>query len=134
MRFVPTPHGEFKLYWQGDVFVVEYFDTWNDVTARQLLQQALPMWQQHGSRDWGLLSDARLWTGATPEAIEAWWVFFEAGVQHGMKAFTGLLSSELHVRLVETLSQRASQLVPYQRSQDLPSAFTWLQQQGISVS
>ena len=29
MRFVPTPHGEFKLYWQGDVFVVEYFDTWN---------------------------------------------------------------------------------------------------------
>ena len=34
MRFIPKPHGEFKLRWQGDVFVVEYIDTWNDITAR----------------------------------------------------------------------------------------------------
>lgn len=134
MRFIPKPHGEFTLHWQADVFVVEYFDLWNDITARQLLQQALPMWQQKGGAPWGLLCDAREWTGATPEAIEAWWLFFEAGVANGMKAFTGLLPSELHVRLVDTLSRRASQLVPYERSADLPSALAWLQQHGIKVN
>lgn len=131
MRFIPKPHGEFKLRWQGDIFVVEYIDTWNDITARELLAQAKPMWQEHGPRAWGLLSDARAWTGATPEAIEAWWDFFESGVQHGMIAFTGLLPSELHVRLVETLSQRAMQLVPYERSSDMESAYAWLSQHGI---
>ncbi|WMW80317.1 hypothetical protein RF679_16955 [Undibacterium cyanobacteriorum] len=132
MRFIPKPHGEFKIQWQGDVFFVEYFDVWNDITARQLLQASLPLWEEHGGKPWGLLSDARQWAGATPEAIEAWWHFFEVGVKHGMVAFTGLLPSELHVRLVETLSQRAQQLVPYERSLDLAAAYQWLEQHGIA--
>lgn len=132
MRFIPKPHGEFKLRWQGDVFIVEYFDLWNDVTAHQLLEQSLPMWKSRQGKAWGLLSDARAWSGATPEAIEAWWKFFETGVQHGMVAFTGLLPSELHVRLVETLSQRAVQLVPYELSANMDEAFRWLAERGIS--
>ena len=36
MRFIPKPHGEFKIQWQGDVFFVEYFDVWNDA-ARELV-------------------------------------------------------------------------------------------------
>lgn len=132
MKFIPKQHGHFQLRWQGDVLIVEYFDTWNEVTVQKLLEQALPLWRQRGSAPWGLLSDARLWTGATPEALEEWWRFFEIGVAHGMTAFTGLLSSELHVRLVNTLSERAMTLVPYERTDTLEQAFAWLAVQGIS--
>lgn len=132
MKFIPKQHGSFQLRWQGDVFIVEYFDTWNELTVQNMLAQAIPMWEQREQRAWGLLSDARLWTGATPEAIEAWWRFFEIGVDYGMAAFTGMLPSELHVRLVSTLSERASQIVPYERSETLEAAFSWLSKHGIS--
>lgn len=46
MKFVPTQHGHFQIRWHGDVMIVDYFDRWNEVTARKLLEQALPTWQR----------------------------------------------------------------------------------------
>lgn len=57
--------------------------------------------------------------------------FFETGVQIGLTAITELLSSELHVRLVNTLSEHAMLLVPYGGTESLDQAFFWLASPGI---
>ncbi|MBR7800785.1 hypothetical protein [Undibacterium fentianense] len=131
MRFTPNQHGYYQLRWQGDVMIVNYSETWNEITVRKLHQEARQSWEARGLRSWGFLSDASEWTGATPQAIEEWWLFFEDGVQHGMRAFTGILSNELQALLLNRLTEKARALVPYQQSENIDQALNWLNQQGI---
>ena len=127
-------HGSFSLQWQGDVLRARYQGCWNEVCAQRLHREALALWQQRGSeRPWGLLSDASDWEGATPEALAAWWAFFEDGVRHGMTAVTDVLPSHFHEAMVRAQAQRAAALVAYRHSPDIDAAMAWLAEQGLST-
>lgn len=126
-------HGSFSLQWHGDVLWARYQGCWNEICAQRLHGQAQELWQQRGSgRPWGLLSDARDWEGATPEALAAWWAFFEDAVAHGMTAVTDVLPSHFHEAMVREQAQRAMALANYRHSPDVDSAMAWLAEQGLA--
>jgi hypothetical protein len=128
-------HGGFSLQWRGDVLLARYQGCWNEVCAQRLHREALALWQQRGSgRPWGLLSDARDWEGATPEALGVWWAFFEDGVRHGMVAVTDVLPSHFHEAMVRALAQRAAAMANYRHSDDVEHALAWLAEQGLSTA
>jgi hypothetical protein len=122
-------HGRYSLRWQGDILIASYEGDWNEVAAQNLHRDARAMWLARGTAPWGLLSDARQWNGATPEAFEKWWEFFEDGVRHGMVAATDILPTSFHSLLVSPLAERASQRVSYQPSSSFEEAEVWLNSQ-----
>lgn len=127
-----SQHGRFALQWQGDVLMARYEGSWNEVAAQNLHRQARELWQQRGPKPWGLLSDALDWEGATPEALQAWWLFFEDAAGHGMVAATDILPSGLHGAMVRDLALRAASLVSYQASESVEAGLRWLAGQGLA--
>lgn len=129
----PWPqHGAYTLSWQGRVLVARYEGAWNEVCARNLHHEARRLWEQHGQGlPWALLSDATDWEAGTPEALAAWWVFFEDAVHHGLKAATDILPTQLHAVIVQALAERAGRLVSYRRSPGQAEGLAWLQAQGF---
>jgi hypothetical protein len=127
-------HGSYSLCWKGDVLLACYIGAWNEVAARNLHRDALALWQQRGPQPWGLLSDAREWEAGTPEALDAWWVFFEDATRHGMVAVTDVMPSRFHRHMVQAMADRASQLVNYRASPDVEDGLTWLASTGLRVS
>lgn len=124
-----SQHGSYTLNWQGNILLVSYFGTWNDIAVKHLHRDALLLWQAHGEKPWALLSDGRQWESATAEALDAWWLFFEEGLRHGMCAVTDIMPSNFHAMMVSPLAQRASQLTRYTHSHDYDAAIAWLNQQ-----
>lgn len=128
-------HGSYALDWHGDVLLARYQGCWNEVCAQRMHVQARELWQARGrERPWGLLSDAREWEGATPEALAAWWDFFEDAVRHGMRAVTDVLPSHFHETMVREQARRAAALVSYRHSPDVEAALDWLSAQGLATA
>ncbi len=134
-----SQHGEFSLHWQGDILMACYKGTWNEQASFHLHRQAQALWAERAlqptgqPQGWGLLSDAREWEGGTPEALAAWWAFFEDGVRHGMAAVTDVLPTQFHEAMVKSLAERAGKLTQYQLSANLDEGLAWLAQQGLRV-
>ncbi len=57
--------------------------TWNEVAAEKLQEEGGRLAREHAGRPWGLLSDTAAWEGATPEALDGIWAFFEDALAHG---------------------------------------------------
>ncbi|GAA5175101.1 hypothetical protein GCM10025771_06370 [Niveibacterium umoris] len=129
-----TQHGSYALHWQGDILVARYEGAWNDVAAKHLHRDARILWQLRGPAAWGLLSDARDWTGATPEALEAWWAFFEDGVAHGLIAASDVHASMFNSVMVSPLAERAMRLAHYRSSRSVDDALAWLAQLGLKTA
>jgi hypothetical protein len=135
MKMTDWPqHGGYSLRWQGDILMAVYIGAWNEMAAKNLHRDALAMWQARGSKPWGLLSDARDWEGGTPETLEAWWAFFEDGVNHGMVAVTDVLPSRFHAVMVRSLAERAERIAPYRNSGNLEEGLSWLAQRGLRTT
>ena len=126
MKFQPSQHGIYHLNWSGDILHVRYEGSWNEIASKNLHQDAKKLWEERGNKSWGLISDASNWDGATADALDVWWLFFEDATKHGMIAATDILSSQIHESIVSPLAERAKQLVHYQRSKTLDNAYTWL--------
>ncbi len=129
-----SQHGAYSLRWQGDILMAVYMGAWNEQAAKNLHREALAMWLQRGDASWGLLSNALDWDGGTPEALEAWWKFFEDGVKHGMVAVTDVLPSRFHAVMVRSLAERALSIAPYRSSASIEDGLAWLAEQGLSVT
>ncbi|MCV2361081.1 hypothetical protein LNV08_19060 [Paucibacter sp. TC2R-5] len=129
-----SQHGSYSLRWQGDVLMAVYSGAWNELAAQNLHREARALWIARSGAPWGLLSDALDWEGGTPEALEAWWRFFEDGVQHGMVAVSDVLPSRFHAVMVRNLAERALRLAPYRSSASVEEGLAWLAEQGLSIS
>ena len=128
-----SQHGAYSLRWQGDILMATYSGAWNEVAAKNLHREARAMWAGREASPWGLLSDALDWDGGTPEALHAWWEFFEDGVKHGMVAVTDVLPSHFHAVMVRDLAERALRLAPYRNSASIEDGLAWLGEQGLKV-
>lgn len=126
------PHGQFEILWHPPVLLVRYEGAWNEQAALALHAQARLIWQEPIDGAWAMLTDARQWEGATPEAFARWWEFFADAVQHGMVAVTDVLPSHFHEVLVKDLALRASHLARHRTSADLTEAWDWLASQGFT--
>ncbi|MBE9609976.1 hypothetical protein [Chitinilyticum piscinae] len=127
-------HGQFDLYWQGDVLVVRYFGQWNRQASEALHASVRGQWQQRGGRPWGMLSDLREWGGATPDALDAWWAFFADAARHDLLAVTDILPSLVHELMVRTIAEKAGSLARYRNSHTIDEALAWLHAQGLSTT
>lgn len=127
-------HGSYSLDWQGDVLIARYAGEWNEVAATNLHRDARDLWQARVGRPWGLLSDASEWGGATPQALDAWWGFFEDAVAHGLSAATDILPSRLHEMMVNSMLERARPMIRFHRSQSVEEAWAWLASEGFSIA
>jgi hypothetical protein len=129
-----SQHGGYSLRWQGDILMAVYSGAWNELAAQNLHREARVMWAQRGTASWGLLSNALDWDGGTPEALLAWWKFFEDGVKHGMVAVTDVLPSRFHAVMVRDLAERALRLTAYRNSASVEDGLAWLAKQGLKVT
>ncbi len=111
--------------------IAVYEGVWNDVAAFNMHEQAQILWSVREGKKWGLVSDARNWEGATAEALELWWKFFEDAVANGLVAVTDILPSQFHESMVSPLAERASKIAHYQRSKDLDAAISWLRSKEL---
>lgn len=129
-----TQHGSYQLQWQGDILVARYEGAWNEVASHNLHRDAKALWTARGTAPWGLLSDAREWESGTPEALAAWWAFFEDAVKHGLIAVSDVLPSSFHATIVKAIADRAHALANYRPGADIPSAMAWLESQGLRIA
>lgn len=124
-------HGRFTMNWRGSILVVRYMDTWNVETVVALHQAAQQARSNCPTPQWAMLSDLSQWDGATPEALDRWWEFFDDGVANGLTTVTDVFSTSFHGLLVDGIAKRASAWVNYWRSDSQAEAFIWLAQQGF---
>lgn len=127
-------HGDFQYKWLHNVLVVTYSGCWNVQAVHALHQTLAANWQAKSVQRWAMLTDASHWEGGTPEVLDAWWVFFEDAVAHGMCTVTDILPSHFHALLVQSLAERAARSVTYQRSENIQAAKLWLAQQGFDIT
>lgn len=62
-----APHGQYRVFWCGDVLYSELVGTFNEEAIVRYLDEMKPMASDRKTR-WGRMADMRRWDGGTPGA------------------------------------------------------------------
>jgi hypothetical protein len=62
-----SPHGQYRIFWCGDVLCAELVGTFNEESIERYIQDMKREVAERTSR-WGRLADMRRWDGGTPGA------------------------------------------------------------------
>lgn len=126
-------HGRFSLTWRGDVLVLRLEGTWNEVAAMRLREQGGRLAHERAGRPWGLLSDTAAWEGATPEALDGIWAFFEDALQHGLVAAATVIPDSFQALIIQPMAARAAHLTNFHGCTSVAEAEAWLRAQGLTL-
>ena len=126
-------HGRFSLTWRGEVLVLRLEGTWNEVAAKRLREQGGRLARERAGRPWGLLSDTAAWEGATPEALDGIWAFFEDALQHGLVAAATVIPDSFQALIIQPMAARAAHLTNFHGCSSVAEAEAWLRAQGLTL-
>lgn len=126
-----APHGECAVSWQGNLLVVTYEGVFNREGAELLGETLEVQLARRDGRPWGMLHDARLWEGGTPEAFACWAAYFDRWADQGLVALAAVYSRALQQMLTQTLRSHVSSRVPRYFSDTPEACLAWLCEQGL---
>ena len=126
-------HGSFSLVWRGDVLVLRLEGTWNEVAATRLREEGGRLARARAGRPWGLLSDTAAWEGATPEALDGIWSFFEDALQHDLIAAATVIPDSFQALIIQPMAARAAKMTQFHGCASVADAEAWLRSQGLSL-
>ena len=126
-------HGQFSLTWRGDVLVLRLEGTWNEVAATRLRDEGGRLARERAGRPWGLLSDTTAWEGATPEALDGIWAFFEDALAHGLLAAATVIPDSFQALIIQPMAARAATLTNFHGCASVAEAERWLQGCGLGL-
>lgn len=121
-----TAHGFFELHWEDDCLSLCLAGEWNEVTAERMAARVRELVSARGGRRWALLSDARDWEGATPEAMRIVWEMFVPLRDQGMVAATTVLPLGFQEVVIRPLMRQAKSMTRYRAFQQRADARDWL--------
>ena len=126
-------HGRFSLTWRGDVLVLRLEGTWNEVAATRLREEGGRLVRERAGSPWGLLSDTTAWEGATPEALDGIWAFFEDALAHGLIAAATVIPDSFQALIIQPMAARAATLTNFHGCASVAEAEVWLRSRGLSL-
>lgn len=128
-----SQHGHFSLTWRGEVLVLRLEGTWNEVAAERLREEGGRLAREHADRPWGLLSDTAAWEGATPEALDGIWAFFEDALAHGLVAAATVIPDSFQALIIQPMAARAAAMTNFHGCASVAAAEAWLKARGLSL-
>jgi hypothetical protein len=133
MKSAWNQHGHFRLIWRGDVLVLSLEGTWSDVAAQRLREAGGRLAREHADRPWGLLSDTTAWEGATPEALDGIWAFFEDALAHGLVAAATVIPDSFQALIIQPMAARTAAMTNFHGCASVADAEDWLRARGLSL-
>lgn len=121
-----SAHGRFELHWEDDCLSLSLDGVWNEVTAERMATRVRALVAERAGRPWALLSDARDWEGATPEAMRIVWEMFVPLREQGMVAATTVLPLGFQEVVIRPLMRQARTMTRYRAFQQRADARDWL--------
>lgn len=126
-----APHGTCAVSWQGNLLTVTYEGVFNREGAEVLGEALAAQLAGRAGRPWGMLNDARLWEGGTPEAFACWSAYFDHWADQGLVAVAAVYSRSLQQMLTQTLRSHVGSRVPRYFSDTPEACLAWLGEQGV---
>lgn len=123
-------HGEFSLSWHGEVLVARYDGVFNEEGV--LSHAGAILTRINDCPRWGLLSDARAWSGFTPEAMLASRTLVDACFARGLVAIAILVPCHTFEKMSRQVVDRGASAGPaYSFAPDPATAIEWLATHGL---
>ena len=115
------------------MLVLRLEGTWNEVAAARLRDEGGRLAREHADRPWGLLSDTAAWEGATPEALDGIWAFFEDALASGLVAAATVIPDSFQALIIQPMAARAAAMTNFHGCASVAEAEAWLQGRGLSL-
>lgn len=125
-------HGSYKIRQTGQVFRLDFAESWNLEASRKFFAEYKQVVLAAALPRFGVISDMRSFTGATPEAIAHFDEIVDWAIDHGQVARAVLLNTAFEnfvlKRIVKDSQTDSSRLCT-----ELAEAEAWLQGLGLDT-